>query len=73
MRLLMLSGKGIRMSKLYKNTLKGLLELIGEPPEGSHVDEWEPRAKTWHEERLNWIEEVEFLSKRLKEEGDKPK
>ncbi len=35
--------------------------LIGQPPEGSHPDEWKPRAETWHAERLNWIGEVEAL------------
>ena len=32
--------------------------LIGQPPEGSHPDEWKPRAETWHQERLNWEAEV---------------
>lgn len=35
--------------------------LIGQPPEGSHPDEWGPRADSWHAERLNWINEVERL------------
>ena len=40
-----------------------LESLIGKPPEGSHADEWMPRAATWHEERLNWIAEAERLRK----------
>lgn len=35
-----------------------LRALIGEPMEGTHPDEWMPRATTWHRERLNWIKEV---------------
>lgn len=35
-----------------------LEKLIGEPPEGSHPDEWKPRAETWHQERQNWSDEV---------------
>lgn len=38
-----------------------LLSIIGRPPEGSHPSEWLPRARTWHEERLNWQEEVRNL------------
>jgi hypothetical protein len=38
-----------------------LERLIGQPPEGSHPDEWLPRAETWHQERANWADEVERL------------
>ena len=44
-----------------------LRALIGEPPAGSHHDEWYPRANTWHEERQNWIKEVESLRAHIKE------
>lgn len=40
-----------------------LTALIGKPPTGSHPDEWLPRAATWHEERLNWMAEVERLKR----------
>lgn len=38
-----------------------LLVLIGHPPAGSHADEWNPRAITWHQERQNWITEVKRM------------
>ncbi len=41
--------------------LADLTELVGEPPTGSHPDEQRPRAATWHQERLNWISEVETI------------
>jgi hypothetical protein len=41
--------------------------LIGQPPEGSHPDEWYPRARTWHAERLNWSKEVAGLYKTMGE------
>lgn len=39
--------------------------LIGYPPEGSHPDEWMPRAETWHRERQNWQAEVERLRQEI--------
>lgn len=47
-----------------KTRIEELESLIGQPPEGSHPDEWKPRAETWHQERLNWEQEV----KRLRDE-----
>lgn len=43
------------------NTKESLERLIGNPPKGSHPDEWLPRADTWHEERILWMKEVERL------------
>jgi len=39
--------------------LDKLRAQIGTPPEGTHADEQIPRAGTWHQERLNWISEIE--------------
>ena len=50
--------------------VRDLLAMIGEPPAGMHPDEWKPRAKTWHEERLNWIGEVNALRNHIKELED---
>lgn len=41
--------------------LARLQEQIGKPPAGSHPDEARPRAATWHEERLNHLEEARRL------------
>lgn len=47
------------------------LDLIGIPKEGWHPDEWLPRAATWHQERLNWSQEVESLRRHILElQGD---
>lgn len=47
-----------------------MLLLIGEPPNGSHPHEWMPRAASWHEERQNWIREVDKLRLALKDKAD---
>jgi hypothetical protein len=49
------------MAEKTDMTADELLALIGDAPDGSHPDEWLPRDKTWHAERLNWIREVEAL------------
>lgn len=41
--------------------IEELEALIGQAPAGSHPDEWKPRAATWHEERQNWMTELEAL------------
>ena len=46
-----------------------LRTLIGDPPEGSHPEEWLPRHATWHGERANWIGEVEHLRAHIKRLG----
>lgn len=50
-----------KLVKPHDYTRDQLLDLIGYPPEGSHCDEWLPRSATWHDERANWIAEVEKL------------
>lgn len=45
--------------------LARLRQLIGNPPEGSHTDEWKPRAETWHQERLNWQVQLDHLRAEL--------
>ena len=50
-----------------KNRIEELEALIGQPPKGSHPDEWRPRDKTWHRERLNWAQEVDRLRAQLDE------
>lgn len=50
--------------------LEELRALIGVPPVGSHPDEWKPRAATWHQERRNWIQEVEHLQQELDSYSD---
>ena len=47
-----------RMAAL-ETELDKLRAQIGTPPDGSHPDEQIPRAGTWHQERLNWISEIE--------------
>jgi len=47
-------------SKKFKDRHE-LLMLIGNPPEGSHEDEWLPRAGTWHQERVNMLAEIAKL------------
>lgn len=44
---------------------ENLESLIGQPPAGKHQDEWLPRGLTWHQERLNWIKEVEGLREHI--------
>lgn len=51
-------------------TKEALMLLIGQPPHGSHPDEWMPRAGSWHEERQNWIKEVDKLRLALKDKTD---
>jgi hypothetical protein len=41
--------------------IEKLQATIGTPPEGSHPDEANPRAETWHGERQNWAAEVKRL------------
>lgn len=54
------------------NELQRLRNLIGVPPEGSHPDEWNPRDATWHQERLNWISEVNGLRECVRQLEGKP-
>lgn len=60
----------IRALEIENESLKATINnfkcQIGKPPEGSHPDEQAPRAKTWHEERLNWKEETETLRRYIK-------
>lgn len=50
-----------KMKRDIEHTTESLKRLIGQPPEGSHPDEWGPRADSWHAERLNWQNEVQRL------------
>lgn len=52
--------------QLAEKTYLRLQKIIGKPHEGSHHSEWMPRAETWHQERLNWIKEVEMLREHIK-------
>jgi hypothetical protein len=51
----------VQVYVVAKDDYQDLQRLIGQPPEGSHPDEWKPRGATWHQERLNWQAEVERL------------
>jgi hypothetical protein len=48
-----------------------LKAAIGQPPIGSHPDEANPRAATWHAERLNWIAEVDGLRVQITGQAEK--
>lgn len=52
---------GEQMVYAAHGEVKRLSDLIGKHPDGTHPDEWMPRAATWHRERLNWIEETERM------------
>ncbi len=45
----------------YRAKVKELEGEIGKAPIGSHPDEQKPRGATSHDERQNWISEVERL------------
>jgi hypothetical protein len=48
-------------AKELADELQYVMNLIGNPPPGSHPHEWVPRDRTWHQERLNALAEIERL------------